>query len=94
MHEELVLKRAFDAVGMAEVVDRGSARVEAGVQRRHDGVAQRGDLRALEPARLAQRVDRRAKQRLVGVDVPDAGDPALVEQDGLDRRAPVAGLQV
>ena len=92
--EELVLKRALDAVGVAEVVDRGAAGVEARLQRRDDGVAQRRDLRALEPARLAQRVDARAKQRLVGVDVADARDPALVEQDGLDRRAPVARLQV
>ena len=46
--EELVLERALDAVGVAEVVDRGAARVEAGLQRRDDGVAQRGDLRALQ----------------------------------------------
>ena len=34
----------------------------------------------------AQRVDPRAEQRLVGVDVADARDPALVEQQRLDRR--------
>ena len=36
-------------------------------------------------------MDPRAEQRLVGVDVPDAGDVALVEQERLDRRpAPAA----
>ena len=33
-----------------------------------------------------QRVDARAEQRLVGVDVPHPGDLALVEQERLDRR--------
>ena len=94
MDEELVLKRALDAVGVAEVVDRGAARGEARLKRGDHGVPERRDLRALEQARLAQRVDRGAKQRLVGVDVADARDPALVEQDGLDRRAAVARLQV
>ncbi len=37
-----------------------------------------------------QRVDCGAKQRLVGVDVADARDPPLVEQQRLDRRAPPA----
>ena len=39
-------------------------------------------------------MDVRPEQRLVGVDVPHAGDAALVEQDGLDRGAAVACLEV
>ena len=38
-------------------------------------------------------MDPRAPERLVGVDVPDAGDRALVEERRLDRRAP-AGERV
>ena len=43
-------------------------------------------LRVMRSARR-QRVDLRAEQRLVGVDVADAGDPLLVEQHRLDRGA-------
>src|SRR4051812_19959716 len=92
--EELVLEGALDAVGMAEVVDRRTARAEARLERRDDRVAQRGDLAALQRARAAQRMDAGAKERLVGVDVADARDAALVQQQRLDRRAPLARLQV
>ena len=34
-------------------------------------------------------MDARAPERLVDVDVPQAGERALVEQRGLDRRAPL-----
>ena len=40
----------------------------------------------------AQRVDPRAPERLVGVDVPEPRDRALVEDRGLDRRAAVASV--
>ena len=35
-------------------------------------------------------MDARAPERFVGVDVPDAGDGALVEDRRLDRRPPLA----
>ena len=41
-----------------------------------------------------QRVDAGAEQRLVGVDVADARDPLLVEQQRLDRRAAALGERV
>ena len=41
----------------------------------------------LELARRAKRMDARPPERLVGVDVPDARERALVEQRRLDRRA-------
>ncbi len=49
------------------------------------GLAQAGVLRAGEPPGGAQRVDARAEERLVGVDVADTRDAALVEQERLDR---------
>ena len=52
-----------------------------------DAVAQRLDLRLRQPVGRPQRVDLGPEQRLVGVDVPDARDPLLVEQERLDRSA-------
>ena len=45
---------------------------------------QAGHLRRGQPAARPTTVDPAAPQRLVGVDVPDAGCDALVEQDALD----------
>ena len=78
---------AVRPVGRAEVVDRGALGLEPGLQRRDDRVAQRDALRPAEPVRGPQRVQPGAEQRLVGVDVPHARDPLLVEQERLDRRA-------
>ena len=70
VHQELVLEGARDAVGMAEVVDRRAARVDARRQRRaRTASASASHCGERELARLAQRMDPRAEQRLVGVDV-------------------------
>ena len=86
--EELVLEGSAHAVDVAEVVDRRPARVDAGLQRRDRRLAQALVLLGRELPGGAQRVDAGAEQRLVGVDVPDAGDAPLVEQERLDRRRP------
>ena len=86
MDEKPLLERAARAVGVAVVVDRRPSRVDACLQRLDDRVAQRGRLRPRDPVGGTQGVDLRPEQRLVGVDVPDAGDPLLVEQHRLDRR--------
>ena len=49
---------------------------------------QAGHLRRGQPAARPSTVDPAAPQRLVGVDVPDAGRDALVEQDPLDLGLP------
>jgi len=85
--EELVLEGALDAVGVAEVVDRRAARGEAGSERLGDREGERVALRALQRPHRPQRVDPRAEDRLIGVDVPHARDVPLVEHEGLDRRA-------
>ena len=87
VHEELVLEGARDAVGWRKSSIVAPPASMPGLQRLAHRVAQRLALRARELARRAQRVDPRAEQRLVGVDVADAGDLALVEQERLDRRA-------
>ena len=89
--EEAVLEGAAEAVDVAEVVDRGPARVDPFEQRRDDGVAQALVLLEREPPGGPQRVDAGAEEGLVGVDVADARDAALVEQEGLDRGAAPAG---
>src|SRR5437660_1554503 len=81
MHEEVILKGAARAIDVAEVVDRRALGLDPGCERLLDRLAQPLPLRPGEPPCLPQRVDPGAEQGLVGVDVPDAGDPALVEQE-------------
>ena len=90
MHEELVLEGALHAIGIAEVVDRRALGVDARLQRLDDRAGELVELGARQRPRRSQRVDARAEERLVGVDVADAGDPPLVEQERLDRRTPAA----
>src|SRR5262249_44833211 len=58
------------------------------LERRAHAVVEPPELVAVEALRRAQRMDARTPQRLVDVDVPHAGERALVEQRRLDRRAP------
>src|SRR4051794_23900343 len=81
MHEELVLHRPLLPAGVAVVVDRGAAGVDPGLQRRHDRLAQRFQvLRSHRPGGR-EGVQLGPEERLVGVDVPDPGDPRLVEEE-------------
>src|SRR3954454_22628306 len=86
--EELLLHRPPLAAAFAVVVDRGAAGVDSGFQGRHDRVAQRLQVLGLHRAGWGERVQTRPIERLVGVDVADAGDARLVEQEGLQRRGP------
>lgn len=62
-------------------------RLENPLNARHQAIeALAGD----PPGRL-QRIQARAKKRLVGVDVPDAGDNTAVHEEGLDRHPAAAG---
>ena len=47
-----------------------------------------GELVGVEALRRTERMDLRAPERLVDVDVPEPANGALVEQRSLDRRAP------
>jgi hypothetical protein len=53
-----------------------------------DAAREAASVIRIEPGRGTKRVDTRAPQRLVDVDVPEAGHRPLVEQGGLDRRTP------
>ena len=81
MDEELVLEGAAYAVHVTEVVDARAARLDARVQCRDHALAQARVLLAREPAGGPARMDAGPEQRLIGVDVADTGDPALVQQE-------------
>ncbi len=49
---------------------------------------ERAHLGRLEAPRLPERVDAGTPERLVGIDVPDAGERSLVEDRRLDRSLP------
>src|SRR4051812_12093912 len=70
---------------MPEVVDRRALRVNAGLERIDHGVAKLRNLRPLQCADRTKRVDARAEERLVGVDVAHSRDPLLGQEEGLDR---------
>ena len=57
-----------------------------GPQRRADRAVQAHDLVGVERVRRAEWAEPRAPERLVRVDVPQAGDDALVEEHRLERR--------
>ena len=54
------------------------------------GFKQYADSSLRQPAPASVRMDTGSKQHFVGVDVPDAGDPVLIQQRGLD--PPPAGI--
>ena len=85
VHEEPLLRGAVGAVEVTKVVDRrplGSIPACS-----ESSIAWRNASNCPPAAtRGPQRVDSRPEQRLVRVDVADAGDPALVEDERLDRR--------
>src|SRR6185436_4099404 len=70
------------------VVAKGRALArDAHLERVANAGVHASDLCRGERAGLATRMELRAPQRLVGVDVPEPGDGALVEERGLERRA-------
>ena len=85
VHQELVLEGAVDAVDVAEVVDRRALGLDAGAQRVDDRVRQAFVLVGRQRPGGPEGMDPGPEQGLVGVDVPDPGDHALVEQECLDR---------
>jgi SAM-dependent methyltransferase len=90
---ELLLHRAGRAVGCPVVAQRRALALDARSQRCTDGASEPCDLGGGEFVRRAQGAHPRPPERLVGVDVPEAGDDSLVEEDGLERRPPACQLR-
>src|SRR5207247_5549083 len=61
---------------------------EPGLERATDAAMERADLRRIRCAGAAPGIDSPSPKRLVGVDVPDAGEVSLIEESGLDRGPP------
>jgi hypothetical protein len=83
-----VLHPAGAAVRRAVVAQRRPLARDPRPQRVADTAMQRTQLVVVQPARRTQRMDARAPEGFVGVDVPDAGEAALVEDRRLHGRAP------
>ena len=89
---QALLHRAV-AVGRGVVVDRAAAPLDRLGQDRPDRLVQAALVGGPERPGRPQRVEPRRPQRLVGVDVADAGEERLVEQQRLEpaRSAAAAG---
>src|SRR5262245_36767403 len=88
---ELVLHRASVAVRRDVVAERRSLSLDSLAQDRPQRAVEPREPLLVELARGPERMDLRAPERLVRVDVPDAGDAPLVEEEGLDRRRATGG---
>src|SRR2546425_2410042 len=76
------------AVGGRVVAETRALARDPCSERLADAAGQSCQLVRVERAGRAKRVDTRAPERLVDIDVPEACDRSLVDQCGLDRRAP------
>jgi hypothetical protein len=72
------------AIWCGVVVDRRTAGGHRLTQHAYDRKVQRIELRWAQPVRRGERMDLRAPERLVGIDVADPNDASLIEQEALD----------
>ena len=93
VHAELVLHRAGSAVWRGVVAQRRTLALDPGAERCADRAREPGDLLGRQPVRGPQRVEPRAPERLVRVDVPEPRDDPLVEEHRLERRLPPRELR-
>ena len=85
---------ALASFGIAVVAEGGTPCLDGFGEYSPDCGGEQCSLRFLQPVGAAGGPDARAEERFVGVDVPDAGDGALVKEEGLDRAGGVAGCAV
>src|SRR5207302_1849589 len=84
---DLPLHPALAAPRVDVVATGRAAQPDALPKRPLDRLVEALDLVDPQRAGLAQRMDPRAPERLDRIDVPDAGDRTLIEEQRLDRRA-------
>src|SRR5205823_9539112 len=84
---ELVLHPARAAVRLRVVAQGRALAGDPGLERPADAAVEPANVVRAELVRGPQRVDARAPERLVDVDVPHPGERALVEEGRLHRRA-------
>src|SRR4029077_20672242 len=83
VHAELGLHLSGAAVGVSVVAQSRTLAGNASPERALDSAHERFELRGIHVAGRAQRVEARPPQRLIRVDVPNACEEALVEDDRL-----------
>src|SRR5579885_723446 len=84
VNQRLVLIAAVDAVAVPVVTDGRAAELDRPAQNQADLFCQTIELGGFQLAGGLRRVDAGLEQRLVGVDIPDAGDQGLIEQGRFD----------
>jgi hypothetical protein len=77
------------AIWRRVVVDRGAARRNGLAQHANNRKVQRIKLLGAQPVRRGERMDLCAPECLVGVDVADPNDAALIKEKALDPRCTV-----
>ena len=82
VHGEPLLHRAI-AIRPGVVVDRRAARLNRLAQHADDRGVESLHLIATQRRPSGKRMEVRSPERLIGVDVPEAGDAALIEQRSL-----------
>ena len=82
---EDVLKPSPEPLDIDVVVDARSAKLDRSRKNVPDRVVKPASCRLAQPLCAFRGTDPRLPQRLAGVDVPDPGDPALIEEEGFDR---------
>lgn len=79
------------AQGVDVVAERAAALGDGGVKHLTDALGERVPLAGVEVAGRGERMEPGEEERFVRVDVADAGEDGLVEQDGLDGTGGAAG---
>jgi hypothetical protein len=77
------------AIWRGVVVDRGAARRNSLAKHANNRKVQRIKLLGAQPVRRGERMDLCAPECLVGVDVADPNDAALIKKEALDPRCTV-----
>ena len=88
VNKEVLLMVTGFARAVAVVAEGRAAVCNAFAQDLPDSFCQAPALCCAQAARRAARVNPREEQGFVGVDVAEAGDAALIEQEGLDGLLP------
>ncbi len=80
----LKLEKAFNSVGVDVIGDRGAAELDGMEEDLFEGDAEGLEARGSDAPGAEGGADAGGEERLIGVDVADAGEKRLVEQCGLD----------
>ena len=81
------LEAACFAIGIDIVAQGAAAMVDGAAEDQFDGAIEAEDLLASQPIGGDGGMNPSVKERLVGVNVADAGDQTLIEQGGFDGAA-------